>query len=611
MSLFDELNQTYLKTHTKKEDAFWANLMGLKDYEEGTLEKADIAQKEFITDATWLPKIREELKRTDLADDEKTGLEGWIRFFEANSIESEEAKELQKKIIEMEGELDRARRTMKLGYTDPENGEFVEASSVQLRLLIRTAKDEATRKAAWEGLRAIENFVLEHGFLDIVKERNRLGRMLGYDDYYSWKVKINEGITKEKVFELLGELEENTRDACRNRIKSVQDANDESAAEPWNFDFVTSGDLTAEKDPYLRFETALLRWGRSFSALGIKYRNAQLSLDLVERKGKYENGFMHGPDPAWFKNGEWQRARINFTANAVPGQVGSGKTALETFFHEGGHAAHFANIQMPSPCFAQEFAPTSIAYAETQSMFLDSIVGDADWLYRYAKDADGNAMPMDLIRRSLADDHLNRAHLLRSLMTVPFAEKALYEIPDAELTPEKVLATFREIEAQMTCQPSSARPVLSVPHLLAGDSSAYYHAYVLALMAVYQTRAFFLKRDGHLMDNPKIGPDMEEFYWKPGNSKSFLEYVESMTGEPFSAKASVELVNKSLDDVYNEAEASIEKSKSIPEFEGAVDLNATVRMVHGDEVIATSENSFEEMAEQYAKWIESMEKAAK
>ena len=42
--------------------------------------------------------------------------------------------------------------------------------------------------------------------------------------------------------------------------------------------------------------------------------------------------------------------------------------------HEGGHAAHFANVKQASPLFSQERAPTSVAYAENQSMFLDSLV---------------------------------------------------------------------------------------------------------------------------------------------------------------------------------------------------------------------------------------------
>ena len=35
--------------------------------------------------------------------------------------------------------------------------------------------------------------------------------------------------------------------------------------------------------------------------------------------------------------------------------------------------------------FSQERAPTSVAYAENQSMFLDSFIDDAAWKGRYAK----------------------------------------------------------------------------------------------------------------------------------------------------------------------------------------------------------------------------------
>ena len=55
--------------------------------------------------------------------------------------------------------------------------------------------------------------------------------------------------------------------------------------------------------------------------------------------------------------------------------MGSGKTALVTLLHEGGHAAHFANIEQATPLASQERAPTSVAYAENQSMFLDSLAG--------------------------------------------------------------------------------------------------------------------------------------------------------------------------------------------------------------------------------------------
>ena len=40
-------------------------------------------------------------------------------------------------------------------------------------------------------------------------------------------------------------------------------------------------------------------WGRSFAAMGIQYKGATMTLDLLDRKGKYSNGFCHWPQPAW------------------------------------------------------------------------------------------------------------------------------------------------------------------------------------------------------------------------------------------------------------------------------------------------------------------------
>lgn len=45
---------------------------------------------------------------------------------------------------------------------------------------------------------------------------------------------------------------------------------------------------------------------------------------------------------------------------------------------------------------------------------------------------------------------------------------------------------------------------MSVPHILADESSAYYHAYVLAEMSVHQTRAHFKRKYGALVDNDKV-----------------------------------------------------------------------------------------------------------
>ena len=57
---------------------------------------------------------------------------------------------MQAKLNALEAELATSRNGMRLGYTEPDSGEFVAASSVLLRNLARTSPDERLRKACYE-----------------------------------------------------------------------------------------------------------------------------------------------------------------------------------------------------------------------------------------------------------------------------------------------------------------------------------------------------------------------------------------------------------------------------------------------------------------------------
>jgi Zn-dependent oligopeptidase len=58
----------------------------------------------------------------------------------------------------------------------------------KLRNAMRVDDDEAARAAAYQGLRSIGPFVAEP-LCEIVKLRNRLAKLLGYEDYYDYKVR--------------------------------------------------------------------------------------------------------------------------------------------------------------------------------------------------------------------------------------------------------------------------------------------------------------------------------------------------------------------------------------------------------------------------------------
>jgi oligoendopeptidase F len=245
-----------------------------------------------------------------------------------------------------------------------------------------SADDEGVRRSSHEGLLALERWVVNNGYIDAVKRRNAFARAQGYRNYFDLKVNRDERMTPEALFAVLDEFEVQTRDAQQRGFAALAAEHGEQALAAHNLKYYMRGDTSQQMDPYLPFGDSLQRWVESFGRMGVSFRGAQLTLDLLDRKGKYENGFMHAPRPAWYRDGDWQAAKINFTSNANPAQVGSGYAGLNTLFHEGGHAAHFANITQNAPCFSQEFAPTTMSYAETQSMFFDSLLGDADWLQR-------------------------------------------------------------------------------------------------------------------------------------------------------------------------------------------------------------------------------------
>lgn len=608
MSIATNLSHEYERLHVAKEDAFWAAYMGLAEDAKTArddLDEKEKALKAWMQEPARLTTAREALAsaKGDANDDEHVALQGWVRMLEANAIDSAEGRAVAENNIDLDGALARKRGAMKLGYVHPDSGDFVECNSIKLGTMLIAEKDERFRKAAWEGMRAIEDYVLANGYLEVVKARNKLGRMLGGEDYYDWKVRRVEGMSKAEIFVLLDDL----MDKTVARHEQTMAGMTEDERKPWNFRYSIAGDVTREMDPYFPFSHSLERWGRSFAALNVKYADATMVLDLVDRKGKYENGFCHGAEVSWRDEGTWKPGRIQFTANAIPGMVGSGKRATETLFHEGGHAAHFANTDMPAPCFGQEFAPTSVAFAEVQSMFLDSILGDADWQTRYARTKSGDAMSFELIEKGLRAKQRSAATSLRSMCAICYAERAIYEIPDDELTAERVLEKCREAENKLMGMDAS-RPAMSIPHLLSEESSAYYHGYVLALMGVEQTREFFLKRDGHLMDNPKIGPELRRVYWQPGNSLRFPEYIKNMTGETVSATALANAAARTEDQAIEEAKAKIERAETIPAFDGKIELDGTITVAHGNETIATTNNStFEQVCEQFVTWIDELE----
>ena len=350
-SFINSVNTDYEALHKSFEEQFWGTKMALSDerYSVPELTRTKGEMEAFLADEQKLKTTREHLAKGELSEAEQKTLALFERTFQCYIMESAEAKELRATGTQIEGALEDARNKMRLGATI--DGSFAELSSVGLRSKMRVDPREEVRRACWDGMRTIGDFVLANGFVELVRARNQMAKALGYEDFYDYKVTQAEGFGKSALFEILDSLEQGTRPlmvAARQQLEADKGA---SALEPWNTGFLMAGDVTKRLDPYFPFERSVEQWGRSFAALGITYKGASMSLDLLDRKGKYSNGFCHWPQPAWVKpDGSWQPTVTHFTSLADPAAIGSGLTGLTTLMHEAGHAAALRTLSLtPTP----------------------------------------------------------------------------------------------------------------------------------------------------------------------------------------------------------------------------------------------------------------------
>ena len=59
-------------------------------------------------------------------------------------------------------------------------------------------------------------------------------------------------------------------------------------------------------------------------------------------------------------------------------------------------------------------------------MFLDSLVGDAAWRAKYAKDLDGKSIPFDIIEEEIKSTHPFAVFGLRAMLSVSYFEKVSF-----------------------------------------------------------------------------------------------------------------------------------------------------------------------------------------
>lgn len=188
-------------------------------------------------------------------------------------------------------------------------------------------------------------------------------------------------------------------------------------------------------------------------------------------------------------------------------------------------------MDMRDVCLNTEYAPMSTAWAETQSMFLDTLYASPEWKVRYAKTLTGESYPISLYETKVQKTFLLEPLWMLRLASVVEFERRVYSSESLDATSLERIA--REVAVKYNGYDTSSLYLLTIPHIYSWSASCAYHGYGLATLALTQWRAHLYDRYGYLVDNPAVGGEMIRV-WREGASKGFAAFVESATGATLS-----------------------------------------------------------------------------
>ena len=401
------------------------------------------------------------------------------------------------------------------------------------RVLVESA-DSAARRRAWEAAKQIGTEVAPE-LIELVRLRNEAARSLGFDNYYTMRLTLDEQDEAE-LFDLLDELERGTRplfegykrglDACLAARFGVAPAE----LRPWHcadpfFQEAPVSEL--DLDRYFAGRPLEQLLERSFGAVGLEVRDLLARADLYERPGKSQHAFCmcmdHGDD-------------IRVLCNLRPTQYWMG-----TLLHEFGHAVYDQHVDRALPFILRE--PAHILTTEASAMLFGRLPKDAAWLEHHA------GVPADEARAAgAACARAARDQLLvqtRWMLVMCHMERALYRDPGQDLDS----LWWDLVERYQLVRPPAGRSSpdwASKVHF--STAPVYYHNYMLGEMMASQLQAH-LRRvvlgggpgvEARYVSSPEVGAFLVDRLYRGGRVLDWRETLRRATGGALSAAAFVE-----------------------------------------------------------------------
>ncbi len=433
-------------------------------------------------------------------------------------------RKLQERIVELQSEVEKLFNTYRAevaGKTLTEN---------ELRAILAETKDSAAAEAAWKAYMAVGSKV-QRQLGELVTLRNRLARELGFDNYFSMRIFLDE-IDEAQMWRLFDDLDRLTREPFA-KMKQQIDADmaarfgiDAAALRPWHYGEPFFQELAGAPDDGLEAvykQHDLLALAKAYYAgLELPVEEILARSDLYEKPSKCPHAFAADIDRA---------GDIRILCNLRPNLYW-----MDTLLHELGHAVYDVHIDQSVPYILHK-ASHGIT-TEGIALMFGAMSKNADWLTRALK------LPPEEAGRlgSAAWEHLRAEKLLfaRWAQVMVRFEHGMYAKPDQDLG--KLWWDLKR-QYQLLNPPQDVhRPdyaakihVVTVP--------VYYHNYMMGDLFACQVQHYIAANIVKVGDptatsfygRKDVGAYLRSQVFGPGSLVDWRQLTELATGEPLSA----------------------------------------------------------------------------
>ncbi|MGQ9793339.1 MAG: M2 family metallopeptidase [Anaerolineae bacterium] len=454
--------------------------------------------------------------------------------FLGNQMDEETIRELSQREADLENEFNTFRAILR-DRTVSDN---------EIKEILRESTDNALRQHAWEASKQIGARVASQ-LLELVELRNRVARNIGFDNYYTMRLTLQE-LDEVQLFAMLDELDRQVRPIYQ-AYKSGLDAQlsarfgvAPSALRPWHYSdpfFQEAPVADAAVHEFLTNTYAnqdLVALGRCFyHTLGLEVDDVLARSDLYERANKQQHAYCIHID---------RKGDVRMLCNLRPNQYW-----MSTLLHELGHAVYDKYLDMRLPYVLRQ--PAHILMTEAVAILMGRLANDVNWISTYIPARADEARQMEPALRQYAAAEL--LVMSRWVPVMSYFERALYRDPQQDLNQLwwDLVEHFQGVaRPDGRDEPDWAAKI----HL--STAPVYYHNYLLGELIASQIRAA-IERDilggqsdasQRFVRDPAVGSYLRERIFQPGALRHWQDTLAYATGEHLQSQYFVREVNAAL-----------------------------------------------------------------